>query len=118
MSTSSTEAIPSPAAFAVAPWDTVLASASDGLQACSEACNGWHQEVAHFIERRASENQRSLEALMAARDLADVLKVQQAWAVQAATDYTQEATRLTRLFTTLSMTGTTPEVQKVATLVC
>ena len=110
MSTSSTEAIPSPAAFAVAPWDTVLASASDGLQACSEACNGWHQEVAHFIERRASENQRSLEALMAARDLA--------WAVQAATDYTQEATRLTRLFTTLSMTGTTPEVQKVATLVC
>lgn len=106
-----------PTLAAMAPWDTIMASA-DGLQACTEACTGWQQEVTRFIERRTGENQRSLQALMAARDLGDVLKVQQAWTLQAATDYTQEAARLTRLFTTLSLTGTTPDVQKVAALIC
>lgn len=110
-------ATPTPAIAAMAPWDTMMASA-DGLQACTEACSGIQQEVVRFIERRASENQRSLQALMSARDLTDVVKVQQAWTLQAATDYTQEATRLARLFTTLSMTGTTPDVQKVAALIC
>lgn len=105
------------AAAAATPWDAVLMSA-DGLQACTEACTGWQQEAARFIERRASENQRSLQALMAARDLVDVLRIQQAWTLQAATDYTQEAARITRLFTTLSLTGTTPDVQKVAALIC
>lgn len=108
---------PGPALAAMAPWETVMASA-DGLQAYAEACTGWQQEVTRFIERRAGENQRSLQALMAARDLGDVMKVQQDWTLQAATDYTQEVTRLTRLFTTLSMTGTTPDVQKVAALIC
>ena len=112
-----TNAMPAPTIAAMAPWDTMMASA-DGLQACTEACTGLQQEVVRFIERRASENQRSLQALMSARDLTDVVKVQQAWTLQAATDYTQEATRLARLFTTLSMTGTTPDVQKVAALIC
>lgn len=114
----STNTEATPTAAAAAPLDMMLASASDGFQACSEACAGWQQDIARFIERRAGENQRSLQALMSARDIGDVLKVQQAWALQAATDYTNEATRLTRLFTTLSLTGTTPEVQRVATLVC
>lgn len=118
MTTTSTEATPTPAAASAVPWDALMATAGDGLQACSEACNGWQQEVSRFIERRASENQRSLQALMTARDLTDLLRIQQEWTLQAATDYTQEAARLTRLFTTLSMTGTTPEVQRVAALIC
>jgi hypothetical protein len=107
-----------PTASVAVPWETIVVSASDGLQACSEACSGWQQEVARFIERRAEENQRSLQAMMAARDLGDVLRIQQEWTLQAATDYTKEATRLTRLFTSLSLTGTTPDVQKVAALIC
>ena len=113
-----TETTPNPAAAVTAPLDMMMSSASDGLQAYSEACAGWQQDVVRFVERRVGENQRSLEALMAARDVTDVLKIQQDWALKAATDYTEEATRLARLFTTLSLTGTTPEVQKVATLVC
>ena len=54
---------------------------------------------------------------MTARDIPGVIKVQQEWGLQAATDYTQEAVRLTRLLTTLSLTGTTPAVQDAARLV-
>ncbi len=54
---------------------------------------------------------------MTARDIPGVIKVQQEWALQAATDYAQEAVRLTRLLTTLSLTGTTPAVQDAARLV-
>ena len=54
---------------------------------------------------------------MTARDIPGVIKVQQEWGLQAATDYTQEAVRLARLLTTLSLTGTTPAVQDAARLV-
>lgn len=101
----------------VPAWGSAVMSANDGLQACTEACVGWQQEIARFVDRRMAENRRSLEALMAARDIAGVMTVQQEWGLRAASDYTQEATRLTRLFTALSLTGTTPAVQATATLV-
>lgn len=99
------------------PVTSTMASASDALQACTEACAGWQQEIAHFVDLRLAENRRSWQALMSARDVAGVVKVQQEWGLQAATDYTQEAVRLTRLLTTLSLTGTTPAVQEAARLV-
>jgi hypothetical protein len=54
---------------------------------------------------------------MAVRDVAGLLKVQQQWGIQMATDYVNEASRIARLFTTLSLTGTTPNVQETANLV-
>jgi hypothetical protein len=54
---------------------------------------------------------------MTARDIPGVMKGQHEWGLQAATDYTQEAVRLTRLLTTLSLTGTTPAVQDAAGIV-
>lgn len=98
-------------------WGAAVMSASDGLQACTEACAGWQQELAKFVDQRMAENRRSLAALMEARDIVGVMKVQQEWGLKAAADYAQEATRLTRLFTTLSLTGTTPAVQEAAKLV-
>ena len=96
---------------------TWMMQASDGCQACFEACTGWQQELARFADVRLAENRRTWDALMSSRDVAGLLNVHQSWALQAATDYAQEATRLTRLFTTLSLTGTTPEVQESAALV-
>lgn len=96
---------------------TWMMQASDGCQACFEACTGWQQELARFADRRLAENRRTWDALTSSRDLAGLLKVQQSWALQTATDYAQEATRLTRLFTILSLTGTTPAVQESAALV-
>jgi hypothetical protein len=99
------------------PVTTTMASASDALLACTEACAGWQQEIAHFVDLRVAENRRSWEALMSARDVAGMIKVQQEWGLQAATDYTREAARLANLFTTFSLTGTTPAVQEAARLV-
>jgi hypothetical protein len=96
---------------------TWMMQAADGCQACVEACASWQKELAQFADRRFAENRRSWNALMSSRDFADALKVQQQWASQAASDYTREATRLTQLFTALSLTGTTPEVQESVALV-
>ncbi len=107
---------PAPNPFGL--WGPALVSTgSDGMQACTEACTSWQEEIARFVDHRSGANQRSFQALMSARDLADVLRVQQDWALQAATDYTEEATRLTRLLTTLSLTGTTPDVPQSTTQV-
>ena len=99
------------------PMTAATIGATDALQTCTQACSEWQQEIVRFIELRLSENRRSLEALMAARDVAGLLSVQQQWGLHLATDYINEASRLTRLFTTLSLTGTTPAVQETAMLV-
>ena len=92
-------------------------AATDALQGCTEACTGWQQEIARFLDHRMSENRHTLEALMATRDLAALLQLQQQWGVRMAADYMNEAGRLTGLLTTLSLTGTTPDVQEAAALV-
>jgi hypothetical protein len=96
------------------PVTTAMMSTTDAVQACTEACAGWQREIAHFVDLRLAENRRSWQALTSARDVADMMKVQQEWGLQAASDYTREAARLTRLLTTLSLTGTTPAVQDAA----
>lgn len=99
------------------PMTLATMTATDALQTCTEACSEWQQEIARFVDLRLAENRRSLEAAMAVRDVAGLLKVQQQWGMQMAADYMDEAGRLTRLFTTLSLTGTTPDVQESAALV-
>ncbi len=99
------------------PVTMTMMSASDALQTCTEACAEWQREIARFADLRLDANRRSWEALMTARDIPGVIKGQQEWGLQAATDYTQEAVRLTRLLTALSLTGTTPAVQDAARLV-
>jgi hypothetical protein len=99
------------------PVTTAMMSATDAVQACTEACVGWQQEIARFVDLRLAENRRSWEALTSSRDVAGMMKVQQEWGLQAATDYTREATRLAQLLTTLSLTGTTPAVQETTKIV-
>lgn len=88
-----------------------MMSASDFLQACTDACAGWQQEIARFADLRLVENRRSWEALMAARDVAGVAKVQQEWSLKMAADYTQEAARFSHLLSTLSLTGSAPALR-------
>jgi hypothetical protein len=99
------------------PVTTAMMSATDAVQACTDACAEWQREVAHFVDHRLAENRRSWEALTSSRDVAGMMKVQQEWGLQAATDYTREAARLARLLTTLSLTGTTPAVQETTRIV-
>jgi hypothetical protein len=96
------------------PTVTTWMQAIDGYQVCLQACMGWQEELARFTDLRLAGNRRTWEALMSSRDVAGALKIQQDWAVQAANDYTEEATRLARLVTSLSLTGTTPAVHETA----
>ncbi len=96
----------------VTAWNVAMMTGVDGMQACMEAWAGWQGEVARFVDKRAGENQRAWSALLESKDSTAVLKVQQEWALQAATDYTEEATRIARLATSLALTGTTPAVQR------
>ena len=94
----------------------MMSACSDGLQACASAGATWQGEVARFADRRLAENRRTWAALLSSRRPGSVLKAQQQWGVQAASDYTEEATRIARLVTSICLTGTTPEVQDAATL--
>jgi hypothetical protein len=105
-----------PAAVTIPAWTAAVILTADWLQSCSEAYAAWQQEIARFVDLRLAEDQRSLQALMAARDMTDAMKVQHEWGVQAATDYAREAAALGRLANTLSLTGTTPAVQDAARL--
>ncbi len=105
------------ATMAIPGWGPAIMSATDAVQACTEACAGWQHEVARFVDLRLAQNRRSWEALMAARDISGLVKVQQEWGLQAATDYAREAARLTHLLTCLSLTGTTPAAQETAKLI-
>lgn len=51
----------------------------DAVQACTEACGGWQQEIAHFIDLRLAHNRETWDALMTARDIAGVVRAQQQW---------------------------------------
>jgi len=91
--------------------------AADGYQACLEAWLGWQQELARFAGLRLGHNRHTWDVLLSSRDVTGVLQAQQEWAVRAATDYAQETARLAQLATSLSLTGTTPDVQESAALV-
>lgn len=102
---------------ALTAWNAAMLTAVDGLQACSAASAAWQEQSAQFLDRRIAGNHRAWAALSASRDVAGVIAAQQAWAREAASDYTKEVSRLSRFFTTLCLTGTTPAVQNAATLV-
>ena len=116
-----TEAYPGNALFA-GPWPAAIGFAAmisacgDSFLACASACATCHGEIARFADRRLAENRRTWTALLSSTDLGSALKIQQQWGLQAAGDYTEEATRVARLVTSVSLTGTTPEVQDAATL--
>ncbi|CAN5923655.1 hypothetical protein BH11PSE3_BH11PSE3_49780 [soil metagenome] len=97
-------------------WNSVLLSAVDGLEGCASAWAAWQEETARFLETRLAEDQRAWAALLSSRDAADALRAQQEWALKTVTDYAGAATRIARLATTLCLAGTTPAVQRAATL--
>jgi hypothetical protein len=104
-----------PASPAVANWTTGMTSTADTLQACTEACVGWQQEICHFLDLRWAHNRRSWQALMKARNLPDIVKVQQDWILETTDDYSRQAVCVTQLATTISLTGTAPAIQAAAT---
>lgn len=102
------------------PWPAaaaaMMSTGGDCLEACASAGVAWQSELAKFANRRITENRRMWSALMSARDLESVFALQQQWGLRAANDYTEEATRIARLITSLTLTGATPQAQSTTML--
>ena len=111
-----TDAFPAPATAAAATPAVLPVFVPEALQACVEAGTCWQQEIARFVDHRLAETLRSWQAATAARDVADLVKVQQDWSLKAAADYAEAARRLGELATTPALTGRTPAVQQSAQL--
>ncbi|WP_395708399.1 hypothetical protein [Reyranella sp.] len=99
------------------PVAATTSAAADAFQGYAAACSEWQQEIARFLGRRLTANRDTLEALAASRDVAGVMRAQQQWGLQLATDYMHEAGRVMRLFTALSLTGATPDAQATARII-
>jgi hypothetical protein len=103
-------------ALASGLWSSAMSTYSDGLQAWVAAGTAFQSEVSKFAERRILQNCTTWYELMSSRDFGGILQAHQLWSAQAAKDYSQEATQLARLLTSVTLTGATPEAQEVAQL--
>lgn len=103
-------------ALASGLWSSAMSTYTDCLQTWVAAGTAFHSEVSRFAERRMLQNCTTWYELMSSRDFGGVLQAHQLWSAQATEDYSQEATQLARLLTSVALTGATPEAQEAAQL--
>jgi hypothetical protein len=90
-------------------WNSKLTTALGHAGAAyTEAWLEWQQEVARFVGTRIDEDRVVQESLSECRDLHDMAKAQQDWAMRAAKDYISEATRLTQIASRFAQIAVTP----------
>lgn len=95
---------------------SAVASTTDALQSLMSTYGDCRQEIAHFVDLRLAHNLHSWTALTTARDVTGILRAQQEWGMQTATDYFNETARLAQLFTSLTLTGGAPGAQQATRL--
>lgn len=76
--------------------------------AYTKACLEWQQEVARFVGARVDQDRQACESLTGCRDLGDLAKAQQDWAMRATKDYLDEAARLTEIASQFAQTAMAP----------
>lgn len=91
---------------------SAMSTCSDFLQTWVAACTAFQSEASRFAERRMQQNCATWCELMSSRDVGGVLHAHQLWTTQATKDYSQEASQLARLLTSVTLTGATPEAQE------
>jgi len=97
-------------------WNSALSTYADCFEECAAAGAAWQNEVSRFAERRLRDNFSTWLAVLSARDVASACQAHGAWSVRAAEDYSEEATRLARLVTSVAFSGATPEAQQTTQL--
>lgn len=102
---------------ALREWNSAMTSSPNGLRTAWDALARWQQEAAQFLDRRLLEDRRSWEALLASRDPAGAMKVQEEWMAKAAADYGAEVERTLQLAALLSFAGTPPAIDNSAMMV-
>ena len=88
-------------------WNSALATYADCFEEWAAAAAAWQSEVSRFAERRLKDNVSTYLTLLSARDAASL------WQAQG---YSDEAARLARLVTSVTLSGATPEAQQTTQL--
>jgi len=96
--------------------NAALSTYADCFEEWAAVGAAWQNELSQFAERRLKDNVSTCLTLLSASDPASVWRAQEAWGVRAAEDYSQEANRLARLITSVTVCGATPEAQETARL--
>lgn len=96
--------------------NAVLSTCADCFEEWATVGAAWQSEFSQFAERRIKDNVATGLALLSARDPASAWQAQGAWGVRAVEDYAEEANRLARLITSVTVCGATPEAQQTTQL--
>lgn len=96
--------------------NAALSTCADCFEEWAAIGAAWQNELSKFAERRVKDNVSTCLALLSARDPASVWQAHEAWGVRAVEDYSEEANRLARLITSVTVCGATPEAQETTQL--
>ena len=111
-----------PVAGSTAAWDALTAWNGPIAQMFGQsgetyvkACVDWQQEVARFTAARLDQDRRLQESLVACRNVADAMKLQQDWAFAAIKDYFEETNRLASIASRAVQAGMSAAQQQART---
>lgn len=97
---------------ATATWDMlsqlngpVMTTLAGAAQAWTQCCLDWQRETAQFIGARLEADRRAQETVLRCRDLGDLCRIQQDWALTAARSYVDEAARMAQIAARLVATA-------------
>jgi hypothetical protein len=79
-----------------------MAAMAQMSQACAQGYMKWQQEVSRFVSERFAADMRAQQALLACRDPADMLRIQQDWLETTTTAYSDEVKRLSDMAVQIS----------------
>ena len=91
--------------------NAALSTYADCFEEWAAVGAAWQSELSQFAERRLKHNVSTCLTLLSARDPASAWQAHGAWGVRALEDYAEEANRLARLVTSVTVSGATPEAQ-------
>ena len=96
--------------------NAALSTYADYFEEWAAVGAAWQSEFSRFAERRLKDNVSTYLTLLSARDAASVWQAHGAWGVRALEDYSEEANRVARLITSVTVCGATPEAQQTTQL--
>lgn len=97
-------------------WNSGLSICADCFEEWAAASAALQNEVSRFAERRLKDNLSTYLTLLSARDIASAWQAHGAWSIRAVEDYSKEASRLSQLVTSVTLSGATPEAQQTTQL--
>ena len=75
----------------------LLLAATDAMEAGAKVWCDWQEEMSRFVATRVEADLKFQQALVTCRDVGELAAIQQEWTAEAARNYLDEVTRLSRI---------------------